>query len=126
MSIEVSAVERFAPGRRKALLRKVSLDVPDSAFVALVGPSGAGKTTLLRAIAGLDPYQSGTVSLDGQVMEDVSARAGQIGFVFQNYALFPHMTAARNTAFVLVVLPASRPPVRALIDVRVKELSDFI
>ncbi|MFT8890676.1 MAG: sulfate/molybdate ABC transporter ATP-binding protein [Acetobacter papayae] len=126
MSIEVSAVERFAPGRRKALLRKVSLNVPDSAFVALVGPSGAGKTTLLRAIAGLDPYQSGTVSLDGQVMEDVSARAGQIGFVFQNYALFPHMTAARNIAFGLDVLPAARRPARARIDERVKELLDLM
>jgi sulfate transport system ATP-binding protein len=126
MSIEVSALERFAPGRGKALLRKVSLDVPDSAFVALVGPSGAGKTTLLRAIAGLDPYQAGTVSLDGQVMEDVSARAGQVGFVFQNYALFPHMTAARNIAFGLDVLPAARRPTRARINERVRELLELM
>ncbi|QEO18351.1 sulfate/molybdate ABC transporter ATP-binding protein [Acetobacter vaccinii] len=126
MSITVNTLVRSAPGTRKVLLDHVSLEVPDGAFVALVGPSGAGKTTLLRAIAGLDPYDSGTVSLDGRVMEDVRARAGKMGFVFQNYALFPHMTVARNIAFGLSVLPASQRPSRQAIASRVQDLLELM
>ncbi|MFT8674758.1 MAG: ATP-binding cassette domain-containing protein [Acetobacter sp.] len=126
MSVEVNALLRTVPGAAAPLLDHVSLNVPDGMFVALVGPSGAGKTTLLRAIAGLDPYTAGTVSLDGHVMTGVQARAGRIGFVFQNYALFPHMTVARNIAFGLDVLPAATRPPRAQVTARVTELLDLM
>ncbi|MBO1324153.1 ATP-binding cassette domain-containing protein [Acetobacter sp. TBRC 12305] len=126
MSVEVNALLRTVPGAQAPLLDNVSLHVPDGMFVALVGPSGAGKTTLLRAIAGLDPYRAGTVSLDGHVMTGVQARAGKIGFVFQNYALFPHMSVARNIAFGLDVLPAATRPPRAQVAARVAELLDLM
>jgi sulfate transport system ATP-binding protein len=93
-----------------AALRDVSFDVRPGELVALLGPSGCGKTTLLRIIAGLESPESGTVLFDG---EDAATRhAGQrrVGFVFQHYALFRHMTVFENVAFGLRVRPrASRP-----------------
>ncbi|MCP1211753.1 sulfate/molybdate ABC transporter ATP-binding protein [Acetobacter okinawensis] len=126
MSIEVCNLVRFAPGTQQRLLDDVSLKVPDGAFVALVGPSGAGKTTLLRAIAGLDGCNSGSVLLDDRPMTSVKDRAGRMGFVFQNYALFPHMTVARNIAFGLDVLPRGERPARSAIAKRVEELLELM
>lgn len=120
MSIEVCNLVRLVPGARQPLLDNVSLKVPDGAFVALVGPSGAGKTTLLRAIAGLDNCSSGSILLDDNPMTSVKDRAGRMGFVFQNYALFPHMTVARNIAFGLDVQPRAERPARAQIARRWK------
>nr|WP_279185611.1 sulfate/molybdate ABC transporter ATP-binding protein [Acetobacter syzygii] len=126
MSIEVCNLVRLAPGTQQRLLDDVSLTIPKGAFVALVGPSGAGKTTLLRAIAGLDNCNSGSVLLDERPMTSVKDRAGRMGFVFQNYALFPHMTVARNIAFGLDVLPRSERPARAQIAQRVEELLELM
>lgn len=126
MSVQVEHLVRYAPGSTRRLLNDVSLDVPTGAFVALVGPSGAGKTTLLRAIAGLDTFEQGTLLLDGQTMGSMRDRARKIGFVFQNYALFPHMTVAKNIAFGLDVLPRSERPSRSAIAARVQELLDLM
>ncbi|MCP1244600.1 ATP-binding cassette domain-containing protein [Acetobacter cerevisiae] len=126
MSVQVEHLVRYAPGSTQRLLNDVSLDVPTGAFVALVGPSGAGKTTLLRAIAGLDTFEQGTLLLDGQTMGTMRDRARKIGFVFQNYALFPHMTVAKNIAFGLDVLPRSERPSRSAIAARVQELLDLM
>ncbi len=79
----------------------VSVTVPDGAFVVLVGPSGCGKSTLLRMIAGLEEITSGTISIDGQVINDVEPKHRDIAMVFQNYALYPHMTVAENMGFSL-------------------------
>jgi multiple sugar transport system ATP-binding protein len=79
----------------------LSLDVDDGEFVALVGPSGCGKTTALRMVAGLETITSGTVRLGGRVVNDVSPRERDIGMVFQNYALYPHLTVAENIGFAL-------------------------
>src|ERR1700761_6663435 len=103
-------------------LNGVSLAIPDKAFVALLGPSGSGKTTLLRIIAGLETADSGRVLFDG---EDVTARAVQrrnIGFVFQHYALFRHMTVAQNIAFGLTVMKRRERPSKDAIAARVDEL----
>lgn len=126
MSVQVEHLVRTVPGGKRCLLNDVSLDVPRGAFVALVGPSGAGKTTLLRAIAGLDTFEQGTLLLDGQPMGSMRDRARKIGFVFQNYALFPHMTVAKNIAFGLDVLPRSERPSRPAIAARVQELLDLM
>lgn len=126
MSVQVKHLVRYAPGSTRRLLNDVSLDVPTGAFVALVGPSGAGKTTLLRAIAGLDTFEQGTLLLDGQTMGTMRDRARKIGFVFQNYALFPHMTVAKNISFGLDVLPRSERPSRSAIAARVQELLDLM
>jgi len=86
-----------------ASLRGIDLAVREGEFLALVGPSGAGKTTLLRVIAGLETRYSGLLQIGGRDMAGVPARRRNIGFMFQNYALFRHMTVAENVAFGLRV-----------------------
>ena len=107
-------------------LNDVSLSISDGEFVALLGPSGSGKTTLLRVLAGLETPDRGRVWFgDRDVTSDKPASRG-IGFVFQHYALFGHMTVARNVAFGLDVMPRSTRPQRAAIDARVQELLDLV
>src|SRR6266700_142376 len=78
-----------------------SLSVEDKQFVVLVGPSGCGKTTTLRLIAGLEEASSGAISIDGQVVNDLAPRDRDIAMVFQNYALYPHMSVRDNMGFAL-------------------------
>src|SRR3984885_11108604 len=80
---------------------RLSLEVADGEFVVLVGPSGCGKTTALRMVAGLEPVTSGTVSIGGHVVNDVSPRRRDVAMVFQNYALYPHLTVYENIGFAL-------------------------
>jgi sn-glycerol 3-phosphate transport system ATP-binding protein len=100
----------------------VSLEVPDGEFLVLVGPSGCGKTTALRLIAGLEKTTSGTISIGSQVVNGVSPRDRDIAMVFQNYALYPHMTVYRNLAFGL---RERRTPKRE-IERRVAEISAIL
>src|SRR3981081_3740307 len=86
-------------------LNNVSLDFPSGELTALLGPSGCGKTTLLRIIAGLEGQDSGQVLLDGEDASARHVRERQVGFVFQHYALFKHMTVFENIAFGLRVKP---------------------
>ena len=103
-------------------LAGVSLEARDGEFLTLLGPSGAGKTTLLRVLAGLDKPDRGRVFLDGADFLALSARDRRVGLVFQQYALFRHMTVARNIAFGLDVRPGRTRPSRAAIKARVEEL----
>src|SRR5215469_18982328 len=80
---------------------RLTLDVEDGEFVVLVGPSGCGKTTALRMIAGLEKITAGTVSIGGQVVNDISPRRRDVAMVFQNYALYPHLTVGENIGFAL-------------------------
>jgi sulfate transport system ATP-binding protein len=107
-------------------LDDVSLAVPQGKLVALLGPSGSGKTTLLRILAGLEAPDRGTVILDGVVATELKARDRGVGFVFQHYALFRHMTIAENIAFGLTVRRGKDRPPRAEIDRRVAELLDLV
>jgi sulfate transport system ATP-binding protein len=107
-------------------VRGIDLAVADGEFLALVGPSGAGKTTLLRIIAGLQPGYTGRVRIGTRDVTEVPARERNIGFVFQNYALFRHMSVADNVAFGLAVRPRARRPHRAAIAARVAELLDLV
>lgn len=109
-------------------LNNVSLDVPSGKLVALLGPSGSGKTTLLRIIAGLefaDPT-SGRIEFHGDDVTDVPAGKRGVGFVFQHYALFRHMTVAENIAFGLTVQPRKLRPPKEKITARVQELLKLI
>lgn len=103
-------------------LRDVSLHVPSGALVALLGPSGSGKTTLLRIIAGLELPDSGRVLLEGEDITCQPLRDRQVGFVFQHYALFRHMTVFKNVAFGLNVRNRRERPKRAEIRERVNRL----
>jgi sulfate transport system ATP-binding protein len=107
-------------------LDQVSLDFPAGELVALLGPSGCGKTTLLRVIAGLEYADSGSVVLNGEDVAAVGARERQVGFVFQHYALFRHMTVFENVAFGLRVKPRKERPSEAVIREKVHELLELV
>jgi multiple sugar transport system ATP-binding protein len=95
------------------VIRGVDLEVADGEFIVFVGPSGCGKSTLLRLIAGLVPVSGGEVAIGGEVMTDVPASKRGIAFVFQSYALYPHMNVARNMGFALETLGLSRSAIGA-------------
>jgi sulfate transport system ATP-binding protein len=112
--------------RQHHCVNNVSLTIADGEFLALLGPSGSGKTTLLRVLAGLDFVDAGSITLDGRSVDGVPARERSVGFVFQHYALFRHMTIMRNVAFGLSVRPRSRRPSAAVIRERVQLLLDLM
>ena len=86
---------------RTDVIHGIDLHIRDGDFVALVGPSGCGKSTLLRMVAGLEPITHGDVSIGGRVVTDLDPKDRDIAMVFQNYALYPHMTVAANMGFSL-------------------------
>ncbi len=124
MSVTASAVtKRFGAF---TALDGISLEAREGEFLALLGPSGSGKTTLLRILAGLEFPDSGSISIGGVDMSESPARDRQVGFVFQQYALFRHMTVADNIGFGLTVRPRKTRPPRAEIDRRVAELLELV
>ena len=124
MSIQVKNIDKHF-GNFHAL-QDISLDFPEGELVALLGPSGCGKTSLLRIIAGLESADSGHVLLEGQDATDVHVRHRQVGFVFQHYALFRHMTVFDNVAFGLRVRPRKTRPSEAEIKKKVTRLLDLV
>src|ERR671923_2348546 len=100
----------------------LSLEVPDEKLLVLVGPSGCGKTTALRMIAGLEEISSGDLYIGGKRMNDVLERDRDIAMVFQNYALYPHMTVAQNIGFTLKLSRRPRKEIRE----RVKETAELL
>src|SRR5579864_9064520 len=124
MSLIIDSVsKRFA---RFPALNGVSLTAPLGSFVALVGPSGSGKTTLLRILGGLEQADSGSVRFADMNWLALPARERKAGFVFQQYALFKHMTVADNIAFGLKVRKQSERPSRGDIKDRVRELLKLV
>jgi sulfate transport system ATP-binding protein len=124
MSIEAQNItKKFG---QFAALDQVSLKIPTGELVALLGPSGSGKTTLLRIIAGLEFADSGTVLFDGEDTTHRTARDRRVGFVFQHYALFRHMTVFENIAFGLRVRPRGVRPSKEKIHDKVHELLKLI
>jgi sulfate transport system ATP-binding protein len=124
MSIEIRNVSKNFGGFRA--LDKVSLDIASGELVALLGPSGCGKTTLLRIIAGLETADAGNILFAGEDTTDVHVRERQVGFVFQHYALFRHMTVFENVAFGLRVKPRGQRPPEAQIRQKVRELLELV
>ena len=107
-------------------LHGVSLNIGAGELMALLGPSGSGKTTLLRIIAGLDIPTSGRVLFGGEDARGLTVQQRNVGLVFQNYALFRHMTVLQNIGFGLRVRPRSRRPSRKEIKHRALELLDLV
>lgn len=108
--------------RNQAVLRDISLQVPDGSFTILLGPSGCGKSTLLRIIAGLDRQTSGQVLIDGAVVDALPPSDRDIAMVFQQYALYPHLSVGDNLAFALKM----RGTARRVIEERIAEAAQLL
>ena len=104
------------------VIEDVSLEIKSQSFTVLVGPSGCGKSTMLRMIAGLEDINSGTISIDGTVVNDLPPKERNIAMVFQSYALYPHMTVFDNMAFGLKLEKRSKEE----IDERVQEAAKIL
>jgi multiple sugar transport system ATP-binding protein len=98
------------------VIQDLNLDVQDQEFLVLVGPSGCGKTTALRMIAGLEEVSAGTIAIGGRVVNDVPPKARDIAMVFQNYALYPHMTVRENLEFALTMRKTPADKIDALVS----------
>src|ERR687891_586250 len=112
--------KRFPDGTEA--VKRMSLDVPDGEFVILVGPSGSGKSTALRMIAGLEDISEGELRIDDQVVNDLAPKDRDIAMVFQNYALYPHMSVRENMAFPLKLAKVPKEE----IDKKVNEAAETI
>jgi len=124
--LEIRVVDVAKDFGRTGALRGVSLGIKDGELIALLGPSGSGKTTLLRVIAGLEAPTAGAVFFDGVDSTGVPVQRRRIGFVFQNYALFKHMSVADNIAYGLNIRSRAERPQQAVIRKRVQELLDLV
>src|SRR5213083_2699413 len=112
--------EKSGPGVRA--VNDINLTIEDREFMVLVGPSGCGKSTTLRMIAGLEEISRGTISIDGKVVNEVEPKDRDVAMVFQNYALYPHMTVYENMAFGLKL----RKYPKAEIDKRVRQAAEIL
>ncbi|HEU5275895.1 MAG TPA: sn-glycerol-3-phosphate ABC transporter ATP-binding protein UgpC [Xanthobacteraceae bacterium] len=109
-------------------VRAIDLDIPNNEFVVLVGPSGCGKSTTLRMIAGLEEVTSGDIYIDGEVVNDLPPKDRDIAMVFQNYALYPHMTAFENMSFGLRLRKFSKVEIRQRVEnaARILDITDLL
>src|SRR4026208_2014111 len=122
-SVKLEGIRKISQGATEQVaVHGVDLDIADGEFVVLVGPSGCGKSTTLRMIAGLESISAGTLSIDGRVVNDVPPKNRDIAMVFQNYALYPHMTVRDNLAFALKL----RKTPEAEIEQRVAKAADIL
>jgi multiple sugar transport system ATP-binding protein len=119
-AVHITNVEKYFGTTH--IIRGVNIEIEDGQFTVLVGPSGCGKSTLLRMIAGLEEISSGEVLIGGRVVNNMMPKERDIAMVFQNYALYPHMTVRDNMAFSLML---ARQP-KALADERVRKASDIL
>ncbi|WIM71478.1 ABC transporter ATP-binding protein [Corynebacterium suedekumii] len=110
------------PGAERPTVKELDLEIADGEFLVLVGPSGCGKSTTLRALAGLEAVDSGTISIDGKDVTGIEPGDRDIAMVFQNYALYPHLSVAKNMGFALKLakLPAAE------IDERVNRAAEML
>ena len=124
MSIEIRNVSKNFNAFKA--LNEINLNIQSGELVALLGPSGCGKTTLLRIIAGLETPDSGTIEFHGEDVSNHDVRDRNVGFVFQHYALFRHMTVFDNVAFGLRMKPKGQRPSEEVIKRKVHELLDLV
>jgi len=119
--VKLENVRKVFPGNIEAV-KDFTLDIENNEFIVLVGPSGCGKSTTLRMIAGLEEISSGKISIGDRVVNDLPPKDRDIAMVFQNYALYPHMTVYENMAFSLKLRKMSRPDIKQ----RVQEAAELL
>src|SRR5215469_5296332 len=120
-TVDLEQINKLYPNGFHAV-KNLNLDVRDGEFMVLVGPSGCGKTTALRMVAGLEGITSGSLRIGGKTVNDVTPKDRDIAMVFQNYALYPHMTVAENIGFALTMRKLSKAQVNA----KVKEAAEIL
>src|ERR1700693_3117078 len=110
------------------VVRSINLDIPDNEFVVLVGPSGCGKSTTLRMIAGLEEVTSGDISIGGEVVNDRPPKDRDIAMVFQNYALYPHMSVFENMSFGLKLRKFPKAEIKLRVDnaARILDITELL
>ncbi|MGH6914825.1 MAG: ABC transporter ATP-binding protein, partial [Geminicoccales bacterium] len=113
-AVDIDKVDKFFGSTQ--VLHEVEIDITDGEFVVLVGPSGCGKSTLLRMIAGLEEITRGEISIGGRVVNNVPPKDRDIAMVFQNYALYPHMTVYDNMAFSLKLAKAPKTVIQERVN----------
>jgi multiple sugar transport system ATP-binding protein len=126
-SVDLKNVNKVYDGKVKAI-QDASLLIEDREFVVLVGPSGCGKSTLLRMIAGLEDISSGEIYIDGKVVNEVAPKNRDIAMVFQNYALYPHMTVFDNMAFGLKLRKFPKDEIRSRVEeaAKILDIDDYL
>ncbi len=126
-AITMDSVGKVYPGGTRAIY-EVDLEIGDGEFVVLVGPSGCGKSTLLRMVAGLEEITEGTITIGDQVVNDVPPKDRDIAMVFQNYALYPHMSVFDNMAFGLKLRKMPKDEIGRRVEeaARVLEITEFL
>ena len=122
VELNLKNIYKKYPNSEHYSVEDFNLDIKDKEFIVFVGPSGCGKSTTLRMIAGLEDITEGTASIDGKVVNDVAPKDSDIAMVFQNYALYPHMTVYDNMAFGLKLRKYSKED----IDKRVQEAAEIL
>src|SRR5215475_1173131 len=120
-NVALKNVRKTYPGGVEAI-KDVSLEVDDAQFCVLVGPSGCGKSTLLRMVAGLETVSSGEIEIGGRLVNNIEPADRDIAMVFQNYALYPHMSVYKNMAYGL----KNRGMQREAIDIRVRDAARIL
>ena len=125
-SINVDSVNKFFGDVH--VIKDISLDIKSQSFTVLVGPSGCGKSTMLRMIAGLEDINSGTISIDGEVVNDLPPKQRNIAMVFQSYALYPHMTVFDNMAFGLKLEKRSKDEINERVQeaARILQIEEYL
>ena len=124
-----NVVKRYGSGpNANPVIHGVSAEIADHEFVVIVGPSGCGKSTLLRMVAGLEEISSGEIAIGGRVVNDTEPSARDIAMVFQNYALYPHMTVFDNMAYGLKIAKVPMAEIRRRVDkaAKILELGAFL
>jgi multiple sugar transport system ATP-binding protein len=127
-SVTFENASRIFPGHERPAVDRLNLKVDDGEFLVLVGPSGCGKSTSLRMLAGLEPVDRGRILIDNDDVTDVEPKDRDIAMVFQNYALYPHMSAAENMGFALKIAGVGKSEIEQRVReaARILELESFL
>ena len=112
-----NVIKRYGAGpKANQVINGVNADIADGEFIVIVGPSGCGKSTLLRMVAGLEEISEDTISIGGRVVNQLEPAQRNIAMVFQNYALYPHMSVFENMAYGLKIAKVPKEEIRARVD----------